>query len=106
MPAQEGLKPRNLLGLQIYQRLEVELELLGDQGAAQVDFEGAPRLHLRVHVRLEETIPASTVALGTVERHIRILEHLVGVVSIGGGNRDPHARADHDLMLLYFIRAR
>ena len=61
-------KPLISLLAEIDDGLVVELELAGRQRLAQVVLHGAPHLHLRVHLRLEEAVGAAPVALGAVER--------------------------------------
>ena len=55
----------------------------------------APRLHAGVHLRLEEAIDAAAVGLGAVERHVGVLQELVGVGAVGGRERDADAGVDH-----------
>ena len=69
-------KPLIVVGREIDDRLVVELELAGGERLAQVVLHRAPRLHLRVHLRLEEAVGAAPVALGAIERQVGIADQL------------------------------
>ncbi len=80
------------------ERLIVELELAGLQGAAQVKLQRATRLKLLVHGRLEEVEGSSPVGLGAIKGHVGLLEQLVGVVAVGRRDGHPDTGADHHMM--------
>src|SRR5436190_22637206 len=67
VPAQQRLEAGHLAGLQVKDRLVVELELAVGDGLAQVDLERAAQLQPLVHLALEEAVGAAAVALGEVE---------------------------------------
>jgi hypothetical protein len=52
----------------------------------------AALLHARIHLRLEKPVHPAAVALGAIQRHIRVLQKLVGVGCIE--RRDGNADAD------------
>ena len=62
--------------------LVVEFEFAVIEGLAQRDFERAPLLHASVHVRFEEPVDAAAVRLGAIQRHVGILEELIGVLHL------------------------
>src|ERR1017187_10429125 len=72
IPANQGLESADFIVRQIYHRLIIEFELASRQGLAQVPFHDAAGLHLQVHRRLEEAECTAPVALGAVEREVRI----------------------------------
>ena len=107
VPADQGLEAADLVALEIDDRLVVELELAGRQRLAQVVLQGAPRLHLRVHLRLEEAEGAAAVALGAVERQVGVAHQLVGLVAVRRADGDADAGADHHLLAVDLVgRAR
>src|SRR5262245_38283094 len=99
VPAQQRLEARNPAGLQVQDRLVMDLELAVSDRLAQIELERAARLHSLVHLRLEDMITAAPFALGAVERHIGVAQELVSRRSIGGRHRDTDADADHELMV-------
>src|SRR6185369_13545084 len=104
MPTNEGLKAADLVAREIHDRLIVKLELSGEQCFAQIIFQGAPLLHLRVHLRLEEAKRAAPIALGPVEGKVRIAYDLLGADPISRTNGDADASTDDDLMSVNVIR--
>src|SRR5450432_3771211 len=54
LPADESLERADLIALEIYDRLVVNLELVPDKRPAQIGLHKAARLHLRIHLRFEE----------------------------------------------------
>ena len=78
VPADQRLEAADLVAREIDDGLVVQLELAGRQRLAQVVLQRAARLHLRVHLRLEEAVGAAAVALGAVERQIGVPDQLVG----------------------------
>ena len=93
-PAHQRLEADDRAGREIDERLVVHLELAAASAVAQIDLELAARLHARVHLGLEEAERALAVGLGAVERHIGVLEQLVGVLAVAGRQRDADAGAD------------
>ena len=98
LPADQRLDAADLVALEIDDRLVVQLELAGDQRLAQVVLHGAPRLHLRVHLGLEEAVGAAPVALGAIERQVGVPHQLVGRHAVGRADGDADAGADHHLV--------
>ena len=64
----------------------------------------AARLQARVHAGLEEAEGAAAVGLGAIERHVGVLQELVGVGAVGRRQRDADAGADHDLVAVELER--
>ena len=73
-PAQQRLAGRDAHGLEVEERLEVELEALGGQRVAEVELECPAGLRLEVHFGLEEPPAGAAACLGVIERHVGILE--------------------------------
>src|ERR1700758_3793565 len=96
IPPQQRLASRYFSGLQVYERLIEQLELLVGQGPAQIDFQGAARLDDLRHLVAEETEGASAVRLGAIEGHVGILQERVGAVPVRRRHRDTDAGADLD----------
>ena len=99
-------KPLIVVAREIDDRLVVQLELAGRQRLAQVVLQRAPRLHLRVHLRLEEAVGAAAVALGAIEREVGVAHQLVGARAVGRADGDADAGADHHLVAVDRRRAR
>ena len=57
----------------------------------EIEFQRAPRLHLRVHLGLEEPVGAAPVGLGAVHREVGVLQELVGLGAVGGRHGDADA---------------
>ena len=91
-------KPVMLVGPQVDERLVVQLELAVGERLAQVELERAARLQPRVHLGLEEAVDAAPVRLGAIERHVGVLQQLVGVVAVARRDGDADAGADHHLV--------
>ena len=60
-PAQQRLEAGDHPGPQIDQRLIEQFELAGAQRLTEVEFQQAARLHLRVHLGLEQPIDAAAI---------------------------------------------
>ena len=104
VPADQRLEARDLAAFDLDQRLVMQLELFGEQRLAQIEFELAPLLHLRVHFRLEEMEGAAAVGLGAIERHVGIAQQLIGLVAVGRRHGDADRGADDDLMAVHVER--
>ena len=90
-PAQQRLAGRDLLGAQIEERLVVDLEGAGGERVAQVELEVAPGLGADVHLRLEEAPGAAPLGLRPVERHVGVLEEVVGADAVARRHGDADA---------------
>ena len=66
-------------GADVEDRLVVEVERLVLQRGAQVELEAAARLRARFHLGFEPAPGAAVVGLGAIERHVGVLQQLVGV---------------------------
>ena len=64
----------------------------------------APRLHSRIHVRLEKAICAAAVELGPVHGQVRILQQLIRVGPIVRGQGDADAGVGDELVTAGFVR--
>ncbi len=104
VPAHQRLEAGNLAGLQIKDRLVVNLELAVGDGLAQVELERAARLQTLVHLALEEAMGAAAVALGEVERHVGVLQEQVGIGAVVGRDGDADAGADDDVPAIDVVR--
>ena len=76
MPANESLEAGDLVAREIDHRLVVEFELAAGERLAQIAFQRAARLHLRVHLPLEEAERAAPIALGAIEGKIGVAQDL------------------------------
>ena len=94
VPAQQRLEAADLVAREVDERLVVELELAVGQRLAQIDLQLAARLHVGVHVRLEEAVDAAPLGLGPVEGEIGVLEQLVGIGAVARRDGDADAGAD------------
>ena len=97
-PAQQRLAGRHAAGAQVDQRLVIQLELLRQERVAQVEFERAALLHRLLHVHGEETMAAAAAVLGGVQRHVGLLQQLVGVDAVDRRHGDADRGADVDAM--------
>ena len=97
IPAHQRLEAGDLAGLQVENRLVVDLELAVGDGLAEVELQRAPQLQPLVHLALEEAVRAAAVALGEVERHVGVLQQQIGVGSVVRRDRDADAGADDDV---------
>ena len=103
LPADQCLEAADLVVFEIDRRLIVQLELAFHQRPAQVELHAAPRLHLRVHLRLEEAVGAAAVALGAIERKIGVAQKLVGISPVRGTHGDADAGADDHLLAVDLV---
>src|SRR5260370_33274849 len=88
LPADESLECADLIVVEIYDRLVVNLELVPDKRPAQIGLHKAARLHLRIHLRFEEAQRAAPPTLGAVKRKAGVAQQQVRTVSISDANRD------------------
>src|ERR1700730_3138426 len=82
------------------------------QTAANSTCSGARRNHCRLRSRAGRTmqnkpihamhVPA--VLLGLIERHVGVLQKLIGGLAIGWSDRDADASPDHDMSTLDIVR--
>lgn len=84
---------------QIDQRLEVKLELLRCESFAQVQFERAPLLRRYFHLQREKTMVAAAAIFSRIERHVGLLQELVGVDPVHGGHGGADRSADVERIL-------
>ena len=103
LPADESLERADLIALEIYDRLVVNLELVPDKRLAQIGLHKAARLHLRIHLRFEEAQRAAPPTLGAVERKVGVAQQQVRTWSISDANGDADTGADNHLMPIDLI---
>src|SRR5258708_34102564 len=101
IPPQQRLAGRYLAALQIDERLIKALEFLVRERPAQIEFENAARLDDLRHFFAEETEGAAAVRLGTVERHVGVLQKRVGADV--RGHRDADAGPDLDQVIVDLV---
>ncbi len=93
-PAQQRLEADDVLAHQIDERLVVHFERFGGERRAQIDFQLAARLRLRVHLRLEKAEGRFAGGLGAIQRQIGVAQQVIGIMAIGRRHRDADGRAD------------
>ena len=98
VPADQRLERADPVGLEIEQRLVIELELAVGDRAPQIRFEPVARLRAGVHLGFEEAVGAAALALRLVEREVGMLEQGVGVGAVARRHRDADAGADRELV--------
>src|SRR6516162_11072450 len=104
MPPHKGLERRYQIILQVDDGLVIDLELLASECSPQSKLQRSPGAHAGIHFRLEETVLASAICLGAMERHVRILQQIVGVVAVVRADRDPDAPAQQKALPRDLIR--
>ena len=82
----------------IDQRLVIRPQHVVLDRVAQVDLDLAAALGAGVHSGLEEAEGAARVVLGARQRHVGVLQQLLGFVAVAGRHRDADAGADDDGM--------
>ena len=87
-PAQQRLAGGDLAVLKIDHRLIVDFEAAIGDRLTQFEFQDSPRLGARVHAGLEEAVGPPPVALGAVQREVRVLQQLVEIQPVARGERD------------------
>ena len=103
-PSQQRLKSSDRSGAHIDQWLIEQLKLPGLERFAKVEFEQAPRLHLRVHFGLEQSVDGAAVDLRAIQRQIGILQELITVRPVLRGKGNADAGACHDLVASHVER--
>ena len=89
MPAQQRLEAADLVAREVDERLVVELELAVGQRLAQIDLQLAARLHVGIHVRLEEAVDAAPSALARSRARSAFLSSWSGSVPSPGETAMP-----------------
>ena len=103
-PADEGLGADDGPGANVDLRLEVELELLALQGAAELVLERQLLQRRGVHRLAVELVVAAAGVLGVVHRGVGVLEERFEVGPVLGEQADADARGDEDLVLVQLER--
>ena len=103
-PPQQRLAGGDLAVLEIDHRLIVGLEAAVADRLTQFELQASPRLGARIHAGLEEAVGPPSVALGAVQREVRILQQLVEVRPVAGSQRDADAGIGGDQMPHAFER--
>ena len=97
-PPHQGLATCDVTAGEIDDRLVVEHEFAGRDGAPQVDLDLAPRLDRLLELVAIEDAGSPARCLGAVERNIGILEQVVRLGAMLGRERDADARTDRNRM--------
>ena len=97
VPAQQRLDASELAATQIGLGLEVELEFLALDGAAQAAFERHACRHRSRQVIAEEAVGAAAQRFGAVHRHVGVADQAVEVDIVGRVHRDADAGRNDDL---------
>ena len=98
LPADQRLAAGDPSVLEVDERLVVELELPVGERHPQRELEGPPRLHPRVHFRLEKPVGAASIGFGAIKRHVGVLQQLGGVDPVTRRERDADAGVyDHGM---------
>ena len=84
IPAQQRLKPANIVGVEINQWLVVHLELAGFECVTKIDFEHAALQSAKVHFRFEKANAAPLVGLCPVKRQVGVAQQGFWIVIVLG----------------------
>src|ERR1039458_105301 len=98
-PSQQCLDTRQRTGLEINGRLVDEEELVGLEGAAQVDGEGSVVLGRILHLLAEDDRAPLSTGLGAIHGGVRISEQLVGSRTVACGDTDARGHSDRRVAL-------
>ena len=93
----QRFEAEDLAAREIGERLVVDFELAMGERDAQVRLEQAALAQRLVHRRLVEADQAAPLALGAIEREVRILDQVGGPAGIGREEGDADAGADPHL---------
>ena len=97
LPADQGLDPVDLAGVQVDDRLVVEDELAAGERVLQIRLDLEELHGAFVHRRLEDGVPVLPGGLGRVHRRVRVADEVVRSDVRLGRQRDAGARPDEDL---------
>src|SRR4028119_9378 len=100
IPTQQGFECADFVQGKVHDGLVEELELVGDEGLAQIELQGPASLHLRVHLGLEEAVQPASVGLCAIEGKVCSLQEAFALLAVAGSKGDADARADHDLVAI------
>ena len=84
--------------MQIDQRLIEHFELSALQRLPQIELQQAPRLHLRIHLGVEQPIDAATVRLRAIQGEVGAAQQLVGIHAVLRREGNADTGADDDLV--------
>ena len=84
--------------LEIDHRLIIDFEAAIDDRLTQFEFQASPRLGARIHAGLEEPVGPPSVALGAVQREVRVPQQLVEIQPVARGQRDTDTGIGGDQM--------
>src|ERR1700737_289445 len=104
LPAQQGFETCNPVSVEVDQGLKVNFQFASSQGSAEFYFHRPALLGQFVHRSVKEMISATTFRLCPVERHIGILEQIVGAFPVGWGQRYSDACTNHNLKAVDAVR--
>ena len=97
-PAHQRLEAGDAPGRKIDQRLIIRPQHVVLDRVAQIDLDLAAALGASVHLGLEKAESAARVVLGAGQRHVGVLQKLLGFIAVAGRHRDADAGADDDGM--------
>ena len=86
-------------------RLVVQVEGLIRERVAQVELQAAARLRPRFHLGLEEAPSPAAVRLRPVERHVGVLQQLIGIDCRRAASAMPMLALDRDLVAVDLVGA-
>ena len=104
VPAQKGFAAANLVAFKVDDRLVVQLQLALHEHVSEINFQGATRLHARIHLRFEIAIGAPALGLGPVQSHIRAFQQPICIGTVVGRQSNAYANIHHNLVTIQFER--
>ena len=103
-PAQQRLAGLDPAGLEVEQRLIVQVERVALQRLAQIEFQISARLGGRFHFALEPQPLPAPLGFRPIERQVGVAQELILVDAMGGGG-DADAGGDGDLVAVEIVSA-
>src|SRR5687768_12511938 len=103
VPAHQRFEADDLVGGDVDQRLVMNVQPVGGQSRAQIEFETAAGLKARVHLSFKKAISAAAFRLSPVERHVRAFQQTVAVLAVAGTDRNTYRETDGHKMTVDFI---
>jgi len=97
-PAHQRLEAGDASGRKVDQRLIIRPQHVVLDRVAQIDLDLAAALGASVHSGFEKAEGAAGIVLGSGQRHVGVLQQLLGLVAIARRHRDADAGAGHDGM--------
>ncbi len=101
LPPQQRLHSEHVVGLDIDDRLIVNVELVVLHGHAQARLDRHPLLQLAVHRGVEELIVVTPAVLGLIHGRVRVPEQLAHVVAVAREHADANAHRGYQRTAVY-----